>query len=191
MKEAGEPFDCPIVGGDTGSWDGKLAMTVTILGRSAGIAPVTRAGAKVGDMIYVSGPLGGSWLGRHMTFQPRILLAREVAASGNVTAMIDLSDGLSRDLAHICRLSGGKGAILVPQNVPIHEDAIAAFRNDRVSPLDHALHDGEDYELLFTASKPQPRGVSIGVITREPGIWLSHEDGRKEPVEPKAWEHSL
>src|SRR5882724_3449214 len=60
MKQAGEIFDCQIVGGDTGSWNGKLAATVTILGRSAGIQPITRSGAKPGDLICVTGPLGGS-----------------------------------------------------------------------------------------------------------------------------------
>src|SRR5947209_7882420 len=79
MRDAADPFDCPIVGGDTGSWDGKLVLTVTILGRSAGIASVTRNGAKAGDGIYVTGPLGGSILGRHMTFEPRVALGRELA----------------------------------------------------------------------------------------------------------------
>src|SRR4051794_29428753 len=105
MKEAGEVFDCQIVGGDTGSWDGKLAVTVTIMGRSDGIQPVLRSGAKSGDGLYVSAPLGGSILGRHMTFTPRVDLGRELALRGDATAMIDLSDGLSRDLRHICRLS--------------------------------------------------------------------------------------
>src|SRR5687767_12460879 len=91
MSEAGAAFDCPIVGGDTASWDGKLVLTLTILGRSAGIAPVTRRGAKVGDGIFVTGPLGGSILGRHMTFTPRVALARELAKAG-VSAMIDISD---------------------------------------------------------------------------------------------------
>src|SRR5262249_50663712 len=157
---------------DTGSWPGKLAVTVTILGRSAGIQPVLRSGARVGDFIYVTGPLGGSWLGRHMTFTPRVEMARELAGAGRVHSMIDLSDGLSRDLGHICRLSGGLGATIIAENVPIHEDALAAFRNDRMQPLDHALHDGEDYELLFTAAEHPAHGISIGMITREPGIWL-------------------
>src|SRR3954462_4544423 len=76
LREAGEVFDCPIVGGDTASWEGKLALSVTILGRADGIAPITRDGAKAGDGIYVTGPLGGSILGRHMTFVPRINEAR-------------------------------------------------------------------------------------------------------------------
>jgi thiamine-monophosphate kinase len=191
MKEAGAVFDCAIVGGDTGSWDGKLAMTVTILGRSAGIQPVLRSGAKAGDGIYVSGPLGGSILGRHMTFSPRVDLGRELAKRGDAAAMIDLSDGLSRDLRHICRLSGNLGAVIYAGRVPIHDDAQAAFRTDRVPPLDHALNDGEDYELLFTCRNVATMGIYIGDISSAPGIWLEHADDTRESLEPKAWEHSL
>jgi thiamine-monophosphate kinase len=97
LEAAGEAFDCPIVGGDTASWDGKLVVTVTILGRSAGVQPITRSGAKVGDGIFVTGPLGGSILGRQLTFTPRIAMGRQLASVA--TAMIDLSDGLSRPAA--------------------------------------------------------------------------------------------
>src|SRR5688500_12684735 len=72
LRDAADPWSCPVVGGDTGSWDGKLVLTVTILGRSAGVAPVTRRGARVGDGVYVTGPLGGSIIGRHLTFSPRV-----------------------------------------------------------------------------------------------------------------------
>src|SRR5437763_5801325 len=102
LREAADPYYCSIVGGDTASWDGKLVVTVSILGRSGGITPITRAGAKPGDGIYVTGSLGGSLLGRHMTFEPRVFLAREIAKKKRAHAMIDISDGLSRDLAQIC-----------------------------------------------------------------------------------------
>jgi len=68
MKAAGDAFACSIVGGDTGSWAGKLAMSLTVLGRSAGIKPVTRNGASPNQRIFVTGALGGSIRGRHMTF---------------------------------------------------------------------------------------------------------------------------
>src|SRR5687768_5949196 len=105
LRDAADPFGCPVVGGDTGSWGGKLVVTVTILGRSAGVAPVTRRGARPGDRICVTGRLGGSLLGRHLDFRPRVNEAVEIARLWRPTAMIDLSDGLSRDLAHICRES--------------------------------------------------------------------------------------
>lgn len=220
LRDAADPFGCVIVGGDTGSWPGKLVATVTVLGRSAGIAPVTRKGARPGDGIYVTGPLGGSLLGRHMTFEPRVTWARllalqrsggQLAASIDVsgvlagdkpivevtdprlTAMIDLSDGLSRDLRHICRESG-VGAIVDADQVPIHPDAHAAFRVDRVEPLQHALHDGEDYELLFTGRDFTGYGRLVGEIVHEPAdgplVQLRTKRGLA-PLEPQGWQHAL
>jgi thiamine-monophosphate kinase len=211
IKEAGEAFNAPIVGGDTSTWTGKLVVTVTILGRSGGLTPITRSGAKPGDAIYVSGPLGGSLLGRHMTFVPRVEWGRALAKSGLVSAMIDLSDGLSRDLRQICQ-SSGVGAKIEAAKIPIHEDAIE-MRRDGHSPLEHALHDGEDYELLVTTKAVsfavdfgpltqleemlsvtlgfRENSVRIGVITAEPEIWLYQTDGSPQPLEPKAWEHTF
>jgi thiamine-monophosphate kinase len=191
MQKAGEVFNCPIVGGDTSSWSGKLVVTVTILGKSDGVEPITRSGAKPGDKIYVTGPLGGSLLGRHMTFEPKVLGGRVLAGNRLTTAMIDLSDGLSRDLAHICRESG-VGALISAARIPVHADAIE-MRRDGHSPLDHALHDGEDYELLFTASDgfAAVPGLLVGEIIPEPGIWLVQRDGSREPLEPKSWQHTF
>jgi thiamine-monophosphate kinase len=191
LRDAADPFGCQIVGGDTGSWAGRLVLTVTILGRSGGIKPLTRAGAKPGDAIYVTGPLGGSIRGRHMTFEPRVALARELATAFPLTTMIDLSDGLSRDLGHVCRASG-VGAIVYADDVPVHADAVEVARDGR-APLEHALHDGEDYELLFTVTPPGPTAAAtrVGVVTPEPGIWIEHAGGRREPLEPKGWEHAL
>jgi thiamine-monophosphate kinase len=190
LRDAADPFDCAIVGGDTASWPGKLALTVTIVGRSAGIVPIKRGGAKPGDGIYVTGPLGGSILGRHMTFVPRVALARELAATGRITAMIDISDGLSRDLRHICRESG-VGAVVDASGIPIHSDALAAARDGR-SPLEHALHDGEDHELLFTAAGEIPTGscVLIGTIVSGDGVMIERE-GKTVPLEPGGWEHQV
>jgi len=186
MKEPAEAFDCAIVGGDTASWDGKLLIGVTILGRSAGVRPATRAGARVGDGIYVTGPLGGSILGRHLNFTPRVALGRVLAAIAS--AMIDISDGLSRDLLHICQNSGA-GAVIEADRIPIHPDAIELSQRDGVSPLDHALGDGEDYELLYTASADKGKGIRIGQIIAELGVWLQQADGSRQPLESKGWEH--
>jgi thiamine-monophosphate kinase len=191
LQEAAAPFNCPIVGGDTATWDGKLALSVTILGKSAGVKPIVRCCAKPGDGIYVTGPLGGSILGRHMTFEPRINIARKLASLGSVSAMIDLSDGLSRDLGHVCRASN-VGAVVMHNLIPIHEDALHLRRGDGRTPLEHALHDGEDYELLFTG---QPAfyfaSTRIGTIVEEPGVFLQTSPGTREPLEPKGWEHRL
>ena len=189
MKHAAEPFNFPLVGGDTASWDGKLVLTVTILGRSAGVEPVRRSGAKVGDAIYVTGPLGGSLLGRHMTFTPRIELARQLAQQYRIHAMIDISDGLSRDLRHICQQSG-VGAIIQADKLPIHDDALSLSRHDRSSPLEHALHDGEDHELLLTSNTFIPEATWIGNIVEGDRIMLNTRSGMA-PIEPKGWEHRM
>ncbi len=190
MKRAADVYDCPIVGGDTAAWEAPLAVTVTLLGRSAGITPITRGGARPGDGIYVTGPLGGSILGRHLTFEPRIHLARKIAQTGQVTAMIDLSDGLSRDLRHICRQSG-VGAILDAGLIPLHPDAHTLAARDGIAALDHALHDGEDHELLLTGHlDADPALTRIGTITEGETILLNTPTG-PQPLPAKGWEHRL
>jgi thiamine-monophosphate kinase len=181
MEGAANKFNCAIIGGDTGAWKFPLAVTVTILGRSAGIAPVTRSGAKAGDSIYVSGALGGSIHGRHMSFEPRVQMARELAGKFRINGMIDISDGLARDLHHICRESG-VGAILDKQTIPVHADA--------KMELQRALHDGEDYELLLTSPDEIPNLTRIGKITAERTVFL--RDGVSVvPLKEAGWEHTL
>jgi thiamine-monophosphate kinase len=188
LRQAGDAFQCPIIGGDTASWSGKLVLSVTILGKSAGIKPVSRSGARPGDAIFVTGPLGGSILGRHMTFEPRVKLGREIAPIA--TAMIDISDGLSRDLSQICR-AAGVGAMIDASLLPIHPDAAELSRRDGIPSLDHALHDGEDYELLFTSAGEFPKAIRIGQITSEPGIFIRGNDGVSRPLVPRGWEHQI
>ncbi len=122
-----------------------------------------------------------------MGFQPRVLEARQLAQTGLVTAMIDISDGLSRDLRHICRESN-VGASIRSNEIPIHPDADTLSRQTCRYPIEHALHDGEDYELLFTTSEEQPFGYWIGTITE--GTEIVDED-RVVSMEPKGWEHKL
>jgi thiamine-monophosphate kinase len=195
MRDAADPFDCPIVGGDTASWGvspGKLHLSVTILARSAGVKPILRSGARPGDGLYVTGPLGGSILGRHLTFTPRVREGRLLAESGRITAMIDLSDGLSRDLRHICQQSG-VGAVISAEKVPVHDDVTRL--SDRRPPVEHALHGGEDHELLLTgpAGLNELNGIRlwpIGHITEQREILLD-SDGLTTPIVPHGWEHSL
>ncbi len=192
MKEAADLFGCHIVGGDTASWEGKLAVTVTILGRSEGIAPVTRSGAVAGDHLYVTGPLGGSILGRHMTFEPRVNLARSLAKSFSLHAMLDLSDGLARDLRNMCIASGNIGAEIETRLIPIHADV--ARLGDQIKPVVHALNDGEDYELLIATPDQLPAPcVYIGWIQAQPGLTLATDkaDMTIDWLKLTGWEHSL
>jgi len=189
LREAGEAFGCPIVGGDTASWEGKLALSVSILGRADGITPITRNGAKAGDGIYVTGALGGSILGRHMRFVPRINQARMLAKAVGISSMIDISDGLSRDLAKICQQSN-VGAIIDAAGVPIHADAIELAKKSGKAALEHALHDGEDHELLFTCPTRPPVGTLIGRVTADRSLVID-QNGRIDPLSAKGWDYSL
>jgi thiamine-monophosphate kinase len=166
-------------------------LSVTILGVPAGLTPVTRGGAKAGDGLYVTGRLGGSILGRHMEFVPRVTEARELAGRYRITAMIDLSDGLSRDLRHICEQSG-VGARVEAERVPIHEDARRLAERDRREALFHALHDGEDHELLFTSPDDVEAALAtrIGVMTADGSIVIG-SSGKYEPLDAQGWEHRL
>ena len=188
IHSAATPYRVAIVGGDTASWNHPLAISVTILARSAGLEPIRRSGAKTGDKLFVTGPLGGSILGRHMNIVPRIDLALELAARFELHAMLDLSDGLSRDLPRLCEASG-VGAIIDATLVPIHDDARRML--DARPPLSHALDDGEDHELLFAAREcDHPGVVEIGHIVGDAGVWIRDGDETK-PLVARGWEHEL
>jgi thiamine-monophosphate kinase len=99
---------------------------------------------------------------------------------------------VSRDLRHICGQSG-VGAVIEAARIPIHADAQTMSRRSGRSSLDHALHDGEDHELLFTATRlpPTPSVHPIGHITEDPATTLRHADDRHEPLVAQGWEHAL
>jgi thiamine-monophosphate kinase len=150
MKELASEFNTPIVGGDTNSWDGPLVISVTVLGTVGNKGPVARNSAKSGDWLFVTGPLGGSILGHHLDFTPRVHEALELHERFDLHAMIDISDGFALDLHRLCEASGC-GAIVDADKVPVSD---AARRlNDDKSPLEHALGDGEDFELLFAVPR--------------------------------------
>lgn len=199
--DMGREYDCPLVGGDTTSWPGQLVINVALLAVPDGITPVTRRGARVGDEILVTGRLGGSILGRHLDFEPRVREARHLAKAIELHAMIDLSDGLSTDIHHICDESQ-VGAVIDAQCLQkaVSPAAQELSRQDGKSPLDHALNDGEDFELLMAAppgtlafllaSKQAPAcGLTrIGQITGS-GVHLRGPDGEIALLSPKGFEH--
>jgi thiamine-monophosphate kinase len=201
MRALAERFDVDLVGGDTNAWDGPLVISITLLGEATARGAVLRSGAKPGDVILVTGSLGGSlYSGRHLRPDPRVAAALALHQSAEIHAMIDISDGLSSDLGHILDASGGVGAILDAAAIPIHPDAITAGRHDGSPPLHHALHDGEDFELCLTVSpadaarlavlSPPPVAMHrIGAITDTPGMLLRAPDGRLSPVNPAGFDH--
>ena len=186
MERTSRRFRTPIVGGDVAVYDGPLAITVSLTGEMGGRRPVLRSGAKPGDWIGVTGPLGGSLLGKHLTFTPRLREGRRLAERG-ATAMIDISDGLGVDLHHLCEESG-VGAVLDEAALPISAAARRSGRRDGRSPLEHALSDGEDYELLYTMPSRKATG-GIGRLVKGSGVALLRRDGTLVDVPPRGWEH--
>ncbi len=200
LLDACEEFGVDLVGGDIVSTPGPVTLTTTVLAAAPRRGFVTRAGAKPGDAILVTGELGGSILGRHLTFTPRVREAQALARRFKLHAMMDISDGLSRDLGHILSESGGLGARLEADAIPCSPAARKRAQATGKTPLWHALHDGEDFELLFTLAprdaerllktwRRRPRVSVIGRVVEEPGIWMQESARRLVRVKPEGYEH--
>jgi thiamine-monophosphate kinase len=197
LREMADAFDTAIIGGDTNSWDGPLVLNVTLLGEATPRGAVCRSGARPGDRLLVTGPLGGSLLGKHLDFTPRVREALTLHAAVDLHSMIDISDGLAADVGHLCDESGC-GAVLYADAIPI-ADAARAMADDR-TPLDHALSDGEDFELAFAVTpadaevlertSPIPGLTVIGECIVEAGLWLE-EKGHRRPLPPLGYVHTL
>jgi len=196
IVSAADKYDCPLVGGDITSWQKETALVINVamLSTPAGCEPLKRSGAKVGDCICVTGTLGGSGFGKHLDFEPRVEEAIRIAATGKVNSMMDISDGLSTDLARICHQSK-VGAVLNAEAIPVSE---AAMRTS--DPLASALNDGEDFELLFTLPEKecekllsQWRGTvpitCIGKIVKGEQMKLRAPDGQLTPLKPAGYDH--
>jgi thiamine-monophosphate kinase len=217
---AGE-HQVPLAGGDTAeSPDGLVLADIVLMGSAPAGRALRRSGAKVGDVLYVTGELGGSAaelaamrrkgipthrdkaarngaLGRvarpQLFPQPRVEVGMALLRRRLATACIDLSDGLSTDLRHLCEESG-VGAEVIASALPLHTLALEA---GATRALDFSLHGGEDYELLFAApvSVRMPRTVvgvritRIGTVTPGASISMLGEDGRRRPLRPGGWEH--
>ncbi len=198
-----ERYDLAIAGGDTNTWDGPLVITATLLGQVTVDGPLCRKGAMPGDRILVTGAFGGSILGRQFDFEPRVREALLLNRRYDLHAGMDVSDGLAIDLSRLSRESGC-GAIVETDRVPIHADSVRLARqqNDGRTPLDHALGDGEDFELILAVSPSeaatmladQPLGIpltDIGSFGDTPGLWTRGSDGHIEPLAATGWEHAF
>ena len=196
-----EQYNLAIAGGDTNAWDGPLVLSITLLGQVGPRGPLRRGGARPGDQILVTGSFGGSILGRQFDFQPRVEEALLLHDRYQLHAGIDVSDGLAVDLSHIAEESGC-GAILQTDAVPLSEAAgqLAAKLSDGSTALDHALGDGEDFELILAVPPEearrmlaeQPLGVPlscIGQFVAERGLWQQAGQGLPTPLAPRGWEH--
>ncbi len=191
-------FDVDLIGGDTNTWDGPLVISVTLLGEPTGRGAVTRSGARAGDWIFVTGALGGSLGGRHLTFQPRVGEAQALHNMVNLHAMIDVSDGIASDIRHLARESV-VGMVVDAGAIPIHDDVDRSLPDDQ--RLRHALTDGEDFELLFSVSEEDGRRLleqppldiplsRIGEVTlAEAGCRLRLPDGALTELPHGGWVH--
>ncbi len=195
-------FNVPLAGGDVAQSPAGVLADIVVVGSVTRGRALLRSGARPGDALYVTGVLGGSAAAiqqmsagkklrpaqhrAHFFPEPRIAVGRLLRERRVATAAIDLSDGLSTDLSHICEESG-VGAVVYAESVPMAKGAT----------LDLALHGGEDYELLFTAA-PRTRvaeeiaGVRVtrlGEIIRGGGAFICGRNGRRMPLPPRGWEH--
>lgn len=181
IRSAAVSAGARVVGGDVATHRGPLVVTVTALGHLPTRA-LLRSGARVGDTLHVTGPLGGAQNGHHLRFRPPLREGQWLAAQPAVRAAIDVSDGLLLDLATLLLASGGFGAEIDARAVPIRRAARRRAGNDRQRALWAALADGEDHVLLWTQRRgtvlppggpiPTRRRAPIGRIIASPGLWL-------------------
>jgi len=201
LLELANRHEVELAGGDTSQSPGGVLADITVVGNAPTGKALRRSGARVGDRIYVTGALGESAAALQLLTQkkirrrdifpePRIAVGEWLVKSGIATSCIDISDGLSTDLAHICEESG-VGAIVSAAAIPVHPSA-GKLHN----ALGLALHGGEDYELLFAAARnarvpAQIAGLQvtrIGEITSASTVRLS-QNGTTVALPPTGWEH--
>jgi thiamine-monophosphate kinase len=205
-----ESWSVTLAGGDTAESPAGVMADIVVLGSIPKGKAILRSGARPGDRIYVTGSLGGSaatldlllsrprqklrpnHFAAHFFPTPRVQVGRALREQNLASAMIDLSDGLSTDLWHICTESG-VGAEIEAEAIP----CASLGRPAHAVALRFALHGGEDYELLFTSpvGKPVPpliAGVAItqiGRITSRKGITLRRQHGKGVRLQAQGWEH--
>ena len=219
-----EKYNVDLIGGDTTSSQKGFVISVTAIGEVAPDQYVKRSGAKKGDLVCVSGDLGGAFLGltllerekkiylEHPGLQPDLenqdyIIGRmlkpearkdiiEFFATNEIrpTAMMDISDGLSSELIHICKQSR-MGCVIYEEKLPIHPDAKQYAYKLELDPTAAALSGGEDYELLFTLSQEDYDKITlneqistVGYITDESeGNHILTKGGNKYPLTAQGW----
>lgn len=154
VQTLADQFGIAIIGGDTNRWDGKLVVGATVLGSlPSGSKGWPIGGAKPGDAIVVSGHFGGSIHGRHLEFEPRIELASYLFENFPINAVTDASDSLSLDL-HAMVKQSGLGAMIELESIPVSNDVQSENAGERIQ---HALDDGEDFELILALDPQEAR----------------------------------
>ncbi len=219
VKSILQDHDCHLIGGDTTSGD-HLTISVTIIGSTAPELVVYRSGAKVGQDIYVTGPLGSSAIGlellrkgyreqsefhelimAHLDPSPQIKAGLVLAQCRLIGAMQDISDGLSTDLSHICKESG-VGALLIEADLPFHPQSVEVCNQHEFDLRSLILHGGEDYQLVFTTDSTNRKMMKqiaqkigqpfhrVGSIQKEQKVYLQSVDNTFEDIQFKGFEHA-
>jgi len=186
MSDICRKYKINIVGGDLSS-SKKVVIDVSMLGVVEKKYLTLRNGAKPQDIIFVTGSFGGSISGKHLKFNPRIKEARYLARNFKVNSMIDVSDGLAQDLKHILDQSK-VGAIIYEDLIPLSKEAVG---------LSDALNSGEEFELLFTMSRPQSKELlkntdyrPIGeIVEKKYGFKLVNRNNREVDLKPNGYTH--
>jgi len=218
FAEAAKQHAIEIIGGDFSRAE-KLTIAVTAIGRVV-TRPLLRSGAKRGDRIYLSRPIGGSGAGlallggerglgvgyaerefvesairRHVDPEPEVAVGLALARIAEVTACIDVSDGLSTDLHHLCDASAC-GAEIERERIPIFPDLLTHGPGLGIRVSEVVLHGGEEYALLFTSSLRESEmsrllgrpAYAIGRITAGREVVLK-ENGIARPLEARGYDH--
>ncbi len=201
IQEMTERYQFTLAGGDTNSWIGPFAINVCLSGFPFGIRPVLRSGAKAGDLLFVTGPLGGSLhQDRHLLFSPRLEIADWLVHHVELRAMMDISDGLSMDLHRLAQASECS-AVLDADRIPIHADVPDSLSSGE--RIQAALSDGEDFELLFSINPSDAQqlrrdalsaGINlyeIGSVETGTGCRIRDADGHVSALKVSGWEHPL
>lgn len=200
-RKAAQEHGCDVVAGDLSSTDGPWQITASALGESLLTTPPGRDRAQAGDALLVTGALGGSILSRHLKPVPRFATGHLAMAHG-AHALMDVSDGLVLDASRIAAASHVQVRLELAR-IPVHAHARQLATRDGMPPLEHALRDGEDHELLvcIPAAKSDKlcaasaaAGVPltrIGSVHTGQGLVLQRHDGTLEPTRPATggWIH--
>jgi thiamine-monophosphate kinase len=221
IQAVAQRYDCPVIGGNISQRADTLSVTITVAGQVPRGQSALRSGARVADEIWVTGDLGGAKAGlevlshpeavvglptadvlrRYRRPQPRLAEAQFLRQQVSLHSLLDLSDGLSSDLRHVCEASG-VGAELQAAAIPITEEVAQIARALQVEPLQFALHGGEDFELCLTAPAgsitPIREGFTqqfhcrltrVGTIQPGQAVQLRFPQGELKPLPARGYDH--
>ncbi len=199
-----QKYNLSIIGGDTTSAYGPTSVNITVGGTPYGESAIMRYGVGEGDLLIVTGELGGSILGKHMMPIPRFVEIEKLIQLVEVKSCMDITDGLTMDISRMLAASN-LGAVLEEPEIPISKDAIKLSEKSGKSPMEHALSDGEDFELLFSVSEKSwskllkvwaETGIKtklscIGRVENNQGLRVATSDGTLKMLDAAGYEHNF